>query len=84
MHTISRATDINSNPYFVGVISIVSEPLVDGGETSLAATQVIPHKVITALIDGVVSEMETHITLQENSRYNNHGGQSRFCPPEDP
>ena len=57
------ATDLNASPYLSCVVAIVSEPLVHSGESSLTTTDVIPHKVLTVFVEGVVSEVSAHIVL---------------------
>lgn len=51
-------------PYLIDVVSIVSEPLVDCGDTSLASRVVITNKVRAMLVDSVVSQMHTLLALQ--------------------
>ena len=50
-------------PYFAQVISIVNEPLIDCCVPSLATTVIIPDKVFTVLVDGIVCQVHTLLVL---------------------
>ena len=44
---------------------MADEPLVDSGNPSLTAAVIVPNKVITVFVDGVVSEVEACFSLRD-------------------
>ena len=54
---------LNIMPYLVHVVSIISEPLVDSGDATLAARVIITDKLRAVLVDGIVGQMHTLLTL---------------------
>ena len=54
---------LNVMPYLVHVVSIISEPLVDSGDATLATRVIITDKLRAMLVDGIVGQMHTLLTL---------------------
>ena len=61
--TITGKLHLNVMPYLVHVVSVIPEPLVDSGDATLAARVIIMDKLRAVLVDGIVGQMHTLLTL---------------------
>ena len=55
-------------PYFINVIAVIPEPLVDSGDATLASSVIITNKVRAVFVDGIVGQMHALLALQECGR----------------